>query len=65
MNRARIGRGNYGLPSQASDVLGNPRIGHTTLPRQRCLKDLVKRFNALILDAKGALKIKGMYYTWV
>ena len=54
----------YGLPSQASDVFGNPQIGYTTLPRQCCLKDIVKRFDALILDAKGALKIKGMYYTW-
>ena len=37
----------YGLPSKASDVLEEPCVGYTTLPRRCCLKDLVKRFNAL------------------
>jgi hypothetical protein len=54
----------YGIPSKASDVSGESRIGYTTLPRQCCLKTLVKKFNNLIPDAKSARKIKGTYYTW-
>jgi hypothetical protein len=54
----------YGIPSEASDVPGDARIGYTTLPQECCLKDLVKRLNDLIPNAKGALKIKGTLYTW-
>ena len=54
----------YGIPSKESDKHGDERIGFTTLHRKCCLKDLVKRFNDLIPDAKGVTKIKGTYYTW-
>lgn len=54
----------YGVPSQEPNVSGGPRIGYTALPRQCCLKAFVKRFNDLIPDAKGSLKIKGTHYTW-
>ena len=54
----------YGLPSKASDVLEEPHVGYTTLPRRCCLKDLVRRFNELIPDPEVAAKIKGNYYTW-
>lgn len=52
----------YGIPSAASDVPGDPCIGYTTLPRQCCLKNLIKRLNDLMPE--GAAKIKGTLYTW-
>ena len=54
----------YGIPSESSNVPGDPSIGYTALPRKCCLEDLVKRFNALIPETKGAAKLKGTYYTW-
>jgi hypothetical protein len=54
----------YGIPSKISAVPGDPRVGYTTLPRRCCLEDFVKRLDALIPEAKGALKIRGTYYTW-
>src|SRR5215472_13516372 len=54
----------YGIPSEEHDTPGGLRIGYTALPRQCCLKDFVQRFNDLLPDAKGALKIKGTHYTW-
>src|SRR5215471_2623668 len=54
----------YGIPSKASNIPGDPRIGYTTLPRRCCLMNLVKRLNDLIPNAKGAAKIKGTLYTW-
>ena len=54
----------YGVPSEASEAPGEPRIGYTALPRQCCLKDLVKRINQLTADTGIAAKIKGNHYTW-
>jgi hypothetical protein len=54
----------YGVPSKTSNISGDPRIGYTTLPRRCCLMNLIKRLNDLILDVKGAVKIKGTLYTW-
>jgi hypothetical protein len=54
----------YGIPSQASNVPGDSSIDYTTLPRQCCLKALIKGINNLIPDVKDSLKVKGTYYTW-